>query len=192
MVTLLTCWAIGTYTLYIRSHISMLKRGNTTPVAGEYQAVFQLADAMNTQLDQDTNTEKSEKSDVNTLTEAQLRHRIVKDLKGGAISYKDSLLDNSDARSETRAWRSRDWFKNEMWWLSLLVAAVVCCLLTAWFYPYLVAAYLLPLQVVFAMYVGQSGRSRIVLLVGQVVVLSVVPTAVVMSMMFVRQPRRGG
>lgn len=189
MVVLLTCWSIGTYVLYIRAHIAMLKRGHSTPIAGEYQAVFQLADAMDAQLDQEP--ESVEKTDKHVLGEEQLRQRIKNDLKGGSISYKDSLLHNQDANTETRAWRTRDWIKKEIWWLCLLAIAVVGCFVTAWFVPYVVAPYLLPLQVLFAMYVGQTGKSRVVLFAWMVVVLGVVPTVVtvVCQIGVRRQPR---
>lgn len=162
----------------------MHKRGHPTDIAGEYQAVFQLADAMHSQFD--TDNEKVEKAGVHVLSENELKRRIVKDLKGGSISYKDSLLHSGDARSEMRPWQTRDWVKKEIAWLALLVAAVVVCLLAAWFFPFVVAAYLLPLQVLFAMYVGQSGRSRIVLLVWLVMALSLVPTGVVAGLYGVR------
>jgi hypothetical protein len=187
MVLLLTLWSIGTYILYIRSHIAMFKRNMHTPIAGEYQAVFQLADAMSAQLDQEP--ESVEKSDKRVVGEDELRKRIGKDLKGGRISYKDSLLQNDDARGERSGWRTKDWIMKEIWWLVLLALATVVCLLTAWFFPYVIATYMLPLQVLFAMYVGQSGKSRVVLLGWLVVGLSVVPTAVVIGLTLSR-PRK--
>lgn len=180
MVLLLTLWSIGTHALYIRSHIAMLKRNMHTPIAGEYQAVFQLTDAMVSQLEHEP--ESVEKTDRGVVSEEELRRRISGDLKGGAISYKDSLLHEGDARGEGKGWRTRDWIKKEVWWLILLLGAVVVCFLTPWYFENVVATYMLPLQVLFAMYVGQSGKSRIVLLAWMVVGLSVVPTAVVLAM----------
>jgi hypothetical protein len=180
MTSLLLAWIIGIYTLYIRSHMAMLQHSIST-VPGEHQAVFELASIMQAQLERDV-PDTMEKSEVAVLTETQLSRRIAKDLKGGSMSFKQSLLGEGDAGSEVQAWRFGDWLRKEVWWVLALVVALGGFCYCAICLPVVLVAILLPFELVFVMYVGESGKSRCVMLVWPVLV-SVVPTAVLVMMM---------
>ena len=83
MVLLLWLWTSGMLIMYTTSKFTRLQH-NRADVAGEYKAVFELADAMRDQLVQQE-VEKAEH--VTRITESELRKRIKIDLRGGTITY---------------------------------------------------------------------------------------------------------
>jgi hypothetical protein len=180
MTSLVLAWIIGIYTLYIHTHLAMLQHAISS-VPGEHKAVFELATVMQAQLERDV-PDATEKSDVAVLTETQLSRRIAKDLKGGSMSFKQSLLHEGDAGSELPSYTFMDWLRKEVWWVLGLVVALGGFCYCAICLPFVLVAILLPFELVFVMYVGQSGKSRCVMLVWPVVV-SVAPTAVLVMMM---------
>jgi hypothetical protein len=68
-----------------------MKRRSRTEVAGEYKAVFELADTLRTQIQA---YEKEHGDDVPAVTEANLRRRVMTDLRGGSMFYSTPLLPN--------------------------------------------------------------------------------------------------
>ena len=155
----------GIYSMYLHCHFTMQKQGHEEDI-GEHQAVFQLANAMQTQLNQQPG-----KGGPSDLTEQQLRRRITKDLNGGCISSNPppillSAPDIDPGKSiDTRSAppQFRTYVKKEMWWLVFAVlafAAVCASVVVTEIYALIL---LFPLELPFAMYVSQSRRSRWVL-----------------------------
>lgn len=188
MIALLLAWATGLYILYICSHVALLNstREEDEKAPGDYTAILHLAKAINDQAGHG-NGDENTKSEPRVLSEKELRQHIDKDLKGGTISYKDSLLDNAETRSRAaRPWKWMNWLQKEMGWVLLLLLAIVGAFLVTGFFPYLAIIYLAPLAVLFAWYVGQTGKTRAVLLFWPMLVLGGVPTAVLVSLIFTR------
>ena len=168
--------------MYTTSKFTRLQRGRPD-VAGEYKAVFELADAMQEQLvQQETEDAKA----VQHITESALRKRITKDLRGGAIAYDSALLSVNDARA--KEWAFQAWTKREAWWLLALAVSLVVegCVINA-FVRYglrgdVLGIVALPLAIAFAMYVGDSHRSRGMVLFWAVLVVCVLP-AIILGVM---------
>ena len=146
----------------------MLKRGNDQ-VIGEHKAIFELANAMQMQLEQD-----SKEIDVSVLTEKQLRHRLTKNLNGGSISFKTTVsfgnttnTDEDNLINTHTPLRFRTWLKKEKWWF---ISSVSLFGFVIFGFVFLMSQFwvllLLPLELPFIVYVGQSGRSRAVLSFG--------------------------
>jgi hypothetical protein len=163
MIIMLLLWMVGIYSIYLHSHFTMLKRGNDQ-VIGEHKAIFELANAMQTQLEQE-----SKEIDMSVLTEKQLRHRLTKNLNGGSISFKTTVsLGNTTNTNEDNhinihtPLRFKTWLKKEKWWFvsSVWLFGFVIFMPQSWLFL------LLPLELPFIVYVGQSGRSRAVLSFG--------------------------
>lgn len=179
MVLLLWLWTSGMLIMYTTSKFTRLQR-DKTDVAGEYKAVFELADAMRDQLVQQE-VEKAEH--VTQISESELRKRIKKDLRGGRIAYDTVLLPEVHGDS-AKEWAFRAWAKREVWWLLALGVSFVAegCLINM-FVRYglrgdvwgIVA---LPLAIAFAMYVGESHRSRGMVLFWAVLVVCVLPAII--------------
>ncbi|RAR06361.1 hypothetical protein DDE82_003431 [Stemphylium lycopersici] len=108
MIILLLIWTVGIYIMWLRSNSTMKRRG-TTEVAGENKAVFELADAMRDQMGEKA---KEEGDDVSAMTEANLRRRVKKDLRGGSIAYATPLLANGEPVED---WTLKSWFKRHKW-----------------------------------------------------------------------------
>lgn len=183
MVILLWIWTLGILIMYMTSKFTRLQRGRAD-VAGEYKAVFELADAMREQLVQQ---EAENAKDIHHFTESTLRKRITKDLRGGTIAYDTTLLPET---SDTTAidWSFKAWAKREVWWLLALAVSLVVdgCLINVsvryglrgdiWGFI------ALPLTIGFAMYVGLSHRSRGMVLFWAVLVMCVLP-AIILGVM---------
>ncbi|KAF3043593.1 hypothetical protein E8E11_004926 [Didymella keratinophila] len=117
MVLLLWLWTAGILVMYTTSKFTRLQRGRQD-VAGEYKAVFELADAMQEQLvQQETEDAKA----VQHITESALRKRITK--RGGAIAYDSALLSVDD--TVANQWAFKAWAKREVWWLLALAVSFV-------------------------------------------------------------------
>ncbi|KAH6621769.1 hypothetical protein C7974DRAFT_361696 [Boeremia exigua] len=182
MVILLWVWTLGVMIMYISSKMTRLQRGRED-VAGEYKAVFELSDAMHSQL---THIEKEEANDVRNMTESALRRRITKDLYGGSIAYDTALLPESTDGKEGNEWTLKAWAKREVWWLLALTVAVVIDIFVIrsfimhpvrndlWLFP------ALPLAIGFAMYVGLTCKSRLMVLFWAALCVCILP-AIVLS-----------
>jgi hypothetical protein len=179
MDILLLIWMLGTLLMYLRARIRM-HRHDIPGAVGEYKAVFELASAMHTQFE---DVEKTEGRDASNLSEDHLRRRIAKDLKGGSISYRSSLLPEGDLGIHNRkpvnapsVWNFRRWFTKERWWIMGLTISI-CGVPATLCFPvgtYFLLGWMWPLLFVFSMYVGRSGRSRCVLLVWQTLFWTIV------------------
>jgi hypothetical protein len=175
MIIFLLIWMIGAYLLWLRAHIVLNNRG-TLDVVGEYKAVFELACAMQAQLE---DTTKEEGHDVSSLTEAQLRRRITKDLLGGSISYKPSLRldeDCDDMKADKTGWGFKLWWRKEKWWFMGMLVAMGSWIATVIMAPHVLFGWVLPLVWLFAMFVSSSWKSRAVLLFWLLLILGAVPT----------------
>lgn len=150
----------------------MRRNGHVAKAPGDFQADVQLVRALETQTC--GSSETVEEKEVAGLSAKELKKRIDKDLNGGSISNKDSLLRASDVDAEGPTWQLRKWMKGEALWLLMLIIAVFGCLLAVWQRPSFVLAHFAPLLVILTMYVGQSWKSRVVLLVWSVLVVLIV------------------
>jgi hypothetical protein len=166
MIMMLLLWMVGIYSIYLYTHFTMLKRGNDQ-VIGEHKAIFELANAMQAQLEQE-----SKESDVSVLTEKQLRYRLTKNLNGGSISFKTTVLlgnttntDEDNPINTHTPLRFKTWLKKEKWWFISTVLSFGVVIFMPIMRPFWVVL-LLPLELPFIIYVGQSGRSRAVLSFG--------------------------
>ncbi len=180
MIILLLVWTVGIYVMYLSSKLTRLRRGSKD-VAGEYKAVFELSDAMHTQL---TQFEKEEANDFRDITESELRRRITKDLHGGSIAYNTALLHADPDGIKSDEWTLVAWMRREMWWMFTLAVSVVVdgfiirrFLIDGlrgdlWLFP------ALPLAIVFSMVVGLTYKSRLMVLLWAVLVLCVLPAIV--------------
>jgi hypothetical protein len=140
------------------------KRGRSkSDVVGEYQAIFELSNAMHVELTQHTGSEEA--NNVSHLTESQLQKHITTSLNGGSIAFHTSSL------SQEGTCRFRHTLRKEGWWMGFLVLATPAAVWCG-FVPYMAPAVMvLPLPVVFAMYVRTTGGSGGVLLFWPGVVL---------------------
>jgi hypothetical protein len=188
MLILLWIWTIGITIMYTTSKLTRLQRGRPD-VAGEYKAVFELADAMHTQLTELAKEEGSS-DDVRSITESTLRQRIKSDLRGGTIAYDTNiLLDKTDEPGDVNNWTLKAWARREVWWLLALALAVaidgvaISQLVKTgmesnlWFFP------ALPLAIGFAMFVGLTHASRGMVLLWAVLAVCVLPAIAVGSAM---------
>lgn len=155
--TLLLLWTIGTYILWLRAHFTQKVRGrDTSQTSGENKAVFELAAAMQKELN-------VEFVDHSLLIEKQLRDRIENELKGGAISYAPAY---PEFQEYTFRKGTKNWLKKEKWWvLGLLVSLVLSGTmwlavdgLVFWYWTFSLWPGL-----IFAMCVGTSNGSRALL-----------------------------
>jgi hypothetical protein len=173
MVIILLVWSIETWIMWLRSR-SYLKRRGRTEVAGEYKAVFELADTIRTRIQE---YEREHGDDVPAVTESGLRRRVMKDLRGGSISYTTPLLSNEKVGQGYAGWNFRAWMKrNHMSFFALFVSfAVALIIFVAYVKVALVLFVPLPLECAIYLYLGTSQRSRTVLFFWLYVVISVVP-----------------
>ncbi|KAF2621982.1 hypothetical protein BU25DRAFT_219774 [Macroventuria anomochaeta] len=180
MIILLWVWTLGIIVMYTSSKFTMKQRGRED-VAGEYKAVFELSGAMHLQLAQ---IENEEAKDVQQITESNLRQRITKDLRGGTIAYDTALLPERNSGAEGIYWTLKAWTRREMWWL---IATAVSIIVDG----FVVKSFIkdkprndllfflaLPLALGFAMYVGSTHKSRVMVLFWAVLVVCVLPAIV--------------
>jgi|SRR5690242_8139567 len=186
MIILLWAWTLGIVVMYVSSKFTRLQRGRED-VAGEYKAVFELSDAMHAQLD---TVEEEDGKEIRQITESALQRRITKDLHGGSIAYDTAILSKDDEWSGGLDWTVKAWAIREMWWFFALVLAVTIdgFVIRRFFTD----AYdgvrddlwfplALPMAILFAMYVGLTHSSRVMVLSWAMLVLCVLP-AIVLKM----------
>lgn len=186
MIILLILWSGGMYIMWLHSHLLMKKRGRNL-LAGEHKAVLELADAMRAQIEEHGQETLGHSA---TLTEFELRRRITKDLNGGAISYKTSvILDGHDGRGDFN-WGFKSWLKKEMWWLIafLLSLAAVGTAVAMYQQPIIFCICVLPFEIKMAMYIGTSNKSRGILLFWSFMASSVVLIPIMLTVIALRNP----
>lgn len=179
MIILLWLWTVGIAIMWISAKFTMKQRGREH-VAGQYKAVYELSEAMQEQI---LPLENEDGRDMRHITEATLRQRVTKDLKGGAISYESPLLSKSEDDAINNAWTFKAWMRREMWWLIAFAACVVISIIAirasvADRRDDLFVFFALPLALGFAMYVGTTHQSRGVVLFWAVMVVCVVPAII--------------
>jgi hypothetical protein len=163
---LLFCWSVGTYILWLKAHMQLQACGEPD-VAGEYKAVLELATAM---------THEFKKNDecIEFLRERQIKGKIKHVMNGGTIWY-----DSPMQEQKITFWTGfKQWAKDEKWWwlvyaLSLTFFIIGACFIGSHFPLFLVSLFLL-IGVVLARIVGQTGKSRF-LIVLIFLLLSIVP-----------------
>ncbi|KAH8730779.1 hypothetical protein GQ44DRAFT_606115 [Phaeosphaeriaceae sp. PMI808] len=169
--------------MYSSSYLTM-RRWGKNEVSGEHKAVLELASAMQKQLQQEL--ERGDATDVQTMSEHQIRRRIAKDLNGGSILLKSTTLLGSEHKVESNIseheiypFSFKDWMKGEKWWLIFLFLSMTAMWVCVFFAPTWVIFLLLPFAVLFAMYVSESSKNRGVIVFWLVLVLGVVPTMII-------------
>ena len=161
----------------------MKKRGRgREDVAGENKAVFELAAAMREQMNEPT---KEEGDDVSALTEAKLRRRITKDLRGGSISYTTPLLPNGESGEK---WNATAWMKSHKLSIIAMIICVVAMMINVivWIPDHTgtiagtIALIPLPTVLIAALYIGSTRASRVVLF-AWIFILVVIPMQITVS-----------
>lgn len=155
----------------------MKKRGREKEdVAGEHKAVFELAAAMREQISEPA---KEEGDDVSAFTEAKLRRRITKDLRGGSISYTTPLLPNGETGQD---WETKALIKSHKFSIMAMVVCILAMALSAAHLPR-TAMFLLPLPGVLALalYIGSTRQSHFVLFVWIYLIVALPTQLVVIS-----------
>ena len=111
--------------MWIYTHYTLaLRNRHPEEISGEYRAVLELAAAMQTELD-------IEDTDPSVLREKQLKDRIDKEIRGGAVSYAypDTTLKSYSIWKSLKVWFKslKVWFKINRWWfLAILSTTIVC------------------------------------------------------------------
>jgi hypothetical protein len=168
MTIILLGWTTGIWIMCLGSR-TVMKRGGRTEVAGEYKAIFELADSMRTQIQA---YEKEHGDDFPAVTESSLRYRVNKDLRGGSMSYTTPLLPNGKDGQGDAEWSFRAWMKRK----KMSILALMVCFLGLGLGGYItVLAAPLPLECGICLYIGTSRRSRLILFFWLYVVISVAP-----------------
>lgn len=187
MVILLLIWVIGIYILWLRTHIIMKKRG-ITKIAGENQAILELAHAIQEQVVQ---LENERGLDKTTLSESTLQRRIDQDLGGGSISYAKSVIVEVEegCTNHVGFW---GWLKKDKWWLTGMCFAILVSVTCGLMSPIILLGFIsLPLEIAFAMVIGTTKESRAILLFWSFMLLTVVLELAV-GIPFIGKPRVSG
>jgi hypothetical protein len=171
-------WTIGTFTMWLQSRLTMKNRGRTG-VAGEYKAVLELADALNTQLLQARDIDTM---DIFTLPESNLRHRITKDLRGGLMIYEMPRftignMGECDARNGFRSL-----LKKEACWIILILMSLVPGFLVFILNHYMQSwvFFAFSATLVLTVCIGSSGKSRAVLFLWLFILLCFIPLLILL------------
>ena len=116
---------------------------NNVEVPSRYMAVLNLASAINQDLTSDGKTPE-------TLADAQLRHRISKELNGGRIELRTQfpVIGRYSFRKGMR-----DWFRRGKWWFILAVVSTSIM-------PFLMPAITLAIGAFLALTVARTKRSQ--------------------------------
>jgi hypothetical protein len=176
MAIILLVWTIGIWVMWLRSRTVMKRRGRTE-VAGEYKAVFELADTMRTQIQA---YEKEHSDDIPAVTESRLRCRVSKDLRGGSMSCTTLLLPNGKDGQGDAGWSFRAWMKRK----TMSIFALAVCFLLAFFGYITALAAPLPLECGICLYIGTTRRSCLILSFWLYVVISVVPQVALFAALY--------
>jgi hypothetical protein len=183
MLLLLIMWTVGTYTMWLSAHITMKQRGRKQ-VAGEYKAILELANAMQIQLL--SHSGSSEKTTAN-MSESELRRRIAKDIRGGAISYETPLLSNGeDGCGNAGRGAVTVYLKRETWWLVALVVSVVTSIIVGVYYllPVLIFIVGITVSLIVTICVGSTHKSKGIILWWSFWALAVLPQLIAILTMY--------
>ncbi|CAO2653004.1 Nn.00g024150.m01.CDS01 [Neocucurbitaria sp. VM-36] len=115
MIISLLIWAIGIFTMWLKTHFIMKRRGQRD-VAGEYKAVLELADAMHAQIG-DLDSRVEDVKHITSLTEKDLRRCFMVEMNGGSICYRACPSMNTKTGDIDSGWGFQAWAKTERWWL---------------------------------------------------------------------------
>ncbi|KAF2823797.1 hypothetical protein CC86DRAFT_297584 [Ophiobolus disseminans] len=178
MTILCTLWTIGICILWTHTHFIMKRRGHSD-VAGEYEAIIELAHAMGSQIG------RAESVEVLSLTEAGLRRRIRGQLDGGRIGYEYKCTAEEEMGANGDACLSR-WIRKEIWWLVFIFLSTSVMFLIpllmngvlAWVPAGLLITLLLTLCI------GTTGRSRGVMFFWLFMFLCILPLIVSLLVKF--------
>ncbi|KAH7092084.1 hypothetical protein FB567DRAFT_625156 [Paraphoma chrysanthemicola] len=178
MLFFLLIWTSGTYTMWLRAHITMQNRGRDQ-VAGEHKSIVELAAAMQSRL----RNEKGDGAGITTeLSEEHFKQHIAEN-QGGAISYEVSLLSTGAGDC---GWGVKEYLKKEGWWLAALlvfsagsIAAGVFGLL-----PFFILIVGMAVALIVTISMGSTGRSKAVIMWWSFWGLVVVPQVIAVLSLF--------
>jgi len=165
MLLLLLLWTLGVLTMYISAQITLRTSGYAAAV-GEYTAVFALASAVTSQLN--TESDKEKPSTVHLLSESVIRRRVARELNGGSIllekqSRAEVVLDGRIDDAYHAASSLGALLRLEIWWLVVFTILFLGVLVVVGFSRRAYWALLVPVEIVFVLFVGRSKGSRGVL-----------------------------
>jgi hypothetical protein len=105
-------WTQAHFAMWTQAQFTMSPR-DRSEVAGEYKAVLELANALNTQLLKPGETEPGS---LLALPEKALCRRVAQDARGGSVAYEKPLLAGN-------AWREfMTVIRKEVWWIVTILA----------------------------------------------------------------------
>jgi hypothetical protein len=109
---------VGIYIMWIYTHYTLALRGRLPEqISGEHRAVLELAAAMQNDLE-------VQHVDPYLLHEKQLKERINKEIRGGAVSY---AYVGSAPKFHSIRRSVKTWFSAEKWWLLAMLTVTVLC-----------------------------------------------------------------
>jgi hypothetical protein len=179
MILLLMLWTAGTFTMWLSSEITMKQRGRKH-VAGEYKALLELANAMQTQL---VTASCRDAHDAANLSESELRRRIAADLNGGSISYATPLLSNNGGNIE---WGIVSYLKKKGWWLVALIIFCTASIVGGVYniMPVAIAVVGFAVGLIITVSVGSTHKSKGVILWWSFWAFAVVPEVILVMVAF--------
>jgi hypothetical protein len=169
-VILLFYWTLGIYIMWLRAHFTMtLRKRHPDNVSGANRAILELAVAMQDELD-------IHDLHPSLLREEELKDRVDKELKGGAISY---AYPKADLQTYSIRKGLKGWFKREKWWFSAIFLTTLMCA-TVWT-PFTTGSFWfmfwclgLWLGQIFAFSISTTNGSRILIILCWCIVSSIV------------------
>jgi uncharacterized protein (DUF2062 family) len=176
MIVFLITWTLGMVIMWLSADETMTRRCRNQ-VAGEYTAVLELANAMQSQLRAISNS--SSETDTANMAESELRHRIVQDLRGGAISYKAPLLSSEGSNRSKVGW---EYVKVNIWWLVALVMSAAASMTMGVFggFPSLIFLLGISVALIVAISVGSTHGSKLIIMWWCFWALVVLPQVIVL------------
>jgi hypothetical protein len=156
-------WLYTHYTMALRDHQSV-------EISGEHRAIPELAAAMRAEL-------QIENADISVLKEKQLKERIDKEFRGGAVFHA-----YTDSGHELFSFRKRleTWFETNKWWLLAMLGTTIICS-TGWMFLRLVFWLLLWLVLFgqfLALCIGTTVGSRLLVVLFWCVIAIIIGTVV--------------
>jgi hypothetical protein len=151
MLLLLLIWTIGVGMMWSVTRGQLPLEGESETPRG-WKAVLVLAQAIRQEL-------MVADIDPRGLTDAQLKAEIKKRLHGGAVAFDGPL--SGASRTIAQVWKQ--WLIREKWWFAALVASLSCWTLKLISTFAFVVMVHVSFGVAFAMLVGQSSRSRLIM-----------------------------
>lgn len=172
MILIMWILSCGVWTLHISTTFELRHRNKPPLRVGEYKAVLKLAERVSHDFNQIS-------EDPGALHEAGIRRRIRKQLRGGAVTYQASLVEELQTGS---SWRQ------EKWWIGgTLLVNMLAFLLnsTAWFYaPVFCMSLIAPATgCVLATSIGTTLKSR-----GLMVLICTIVVGVILIIVMIPAP----